>query len=307
MQFILSSYWISVLVWCNLFAIAAGSWDLLTGYAGQLSFGHSAFFGIGAYAMALAWKFFGVHPPYGLARICCWEPVWISNPVVAASIGAFAALLFALFLGSCAARVRGPALAILTFLTGLILQEVVFVEADITDGSFGITPGTFFPDIGSYRSVTWAYWGSVILLVAIVASMLWLVRSPYGVYFKCIRDDEIAAQAIGINPTKYKVMAFTISSVFCSLTGAYSVLAFGAVNPTFFSFNYNFLWIEMAVIGGSGTIVGAVFGSYFINILVEILRLSSTLSLVLFGIVFVIVLRFFPRGFMALLSRKRRT
>lgn len=286
-SFFSNDYILTILFFANIFAITAASWDILAGYAGQLSFGNVAFYGVGGYSVALLSKYFGSQS--GLS--------WLGNPIVATCVGVLVSAILSTGIGFSAIRLRGPYLAIVTFMVSGILQGLVIIYANITGGQFGLTLAQ------SFSSARFSYYVSLILMATSIFVMILITSSRFGLYFKAIRDDEIEAQATGINPTKYKLLAFIVSSSFTSVAGSLYVLAFGIVNWDVFGYSSSLLWIEMSVIGGSGTIVGSIFGSYFIQVLVEVLRVSQTYSLIAFAVIFVIVIRFFPQGLFGLIRK----
>jgi len=303
----LNPYALIVLTFAYIYAAAAASWDLLAGYAGQLSFGQVAFFGIGGYTVALL----AYHFPY-------WY--WLSNPISATVIGILASVVFSVFIGASSVRMRGPYFAAVTFISVIVLQQIVIIFGDCgaqsvalptrfdwahkycTGGQFGLMLPSYGAALFGDNRLT--YWASLLYMIVSLASMMLVVRSRYGLYFKCIRDDEIAAQAIGINLTKYKLIAFAISAVFCSVAGSWYVLATGMVNTDMFGYGYNFLWIEMVVIGGMTTIIGTIPGALFVGIVSELLRANAAIALAVFAAIFVIVVRFLPEGILPLLRRK---
>ena len=300
LSLVTNSYILTILIFSNIFAVSAASWDLLAGYAGQLSFGNVAFYGVGAYTVGILHC---IGSPLCASYIILGSlpsNPWLSNPIVEVMVGGLVAILLSFVIGFAGVRLSGPYLALATFAVALVLQHLVTIYASITGGNFGLTVGPLFPDI------RYTYAASLLLLVLAASFMLILVNSRYGLYFKAIRDDQTAAQAVGINPTKYKLLAFATSAFLTSVAGSFAVFAFGVVNSDVLGYNNSLLWIEMSVTGGSGTVVGAIIGSYFIQSLTELLRLSHALSLLIFSILFILVVRFSPGGLLGLLKRLLR-
>jgi branched-chain amino acid transport system permease protein len=291
-----NDYIFTVLFFANLFAITAASWDILAGYAGQLSFGNVVFYGIGGYTIGLLSAYFG-GAKSSLLSGGNTALIWLANPFVATCIGVGLSVGLAIVLGFSAIRLRGPYLAIVTFMVTVIMQELIILYGKYTGGQFGITIVNYF------ANARYSFYVSFALMVFSLFVLILISGSRYGLYFKAIRDDEVAAQATGINPTRYKLMAFAVSAAFTSLAGSLYVLAYGVVNYQVFSYNSSLLWIEMSVIGGPGTIMGSLIGSYFIEGIIEILRLSQTYSLIGFAIIFILVIRFFPQGLLGIIKR----
>jgi branched-chain amino acid transport system permease protein len=295
-SFFSSDYIFTILLFANIFAIAAASWDLLAGYAGQLSFGNVAFYGVGGYSIGLLTAYFGGQQSSLLGGGSSAFAL-LANPIVATCIGIGLSMGLAILIGFSAIRLRGPYLAIVTFMVSIILQELIIIYGKYTGGQFGIT----IPN--AFANARFSFYVSLIAMAASVMALILISSSRYGMYFRAIRDDEVEAQATGINPTKYKLMAFALSAAFTSMAGSLYTLSLGIVNWDVFGYSYNLLWIEMAVIGGPGTIVGSVIGSYFIQSIVEVLRLSQTYSLIGFAIIFIVVIRFFPQGLLGFIKR----
>jgi len=301
LPFVSNTYILTILIFANIYAITAASWDLLAGYAGQMSFGQVAFYGTGAYGVGLLINYFGL-PCIGRQGWGYQESIsrcipLLSNPISALAIGSIAAIVLSLLIGFAAVRLRGPYLSIVTFAICIVLQRLVVIYGKYTGGQFGLTVGALLP------SITYTYYMSLFFMIASIMVMLLIVNSRYGLYFKAIRDDEMAAQAIGINPIKYKLLAFALSSFFCSIAGGLYAFSFGMVDWGVYGYSFNLMWIEMSVIGGYGTIVGSVIGAYFVRIIVELLRISQALSNLAFAVIFLLVIKFFPQGLLSLFKR----
>jgi len=298
-SFFSDDYIFTVLFFANLFAIGAASWDILAGYAGQLSFGNVVFYGIGGYSIGLLSAYFSGKQSSLLGGGSSAYS-FLANPIISICVGIGISMGLAVLIGFAAIRLRGPYLAIVTFMLGIILQELIVIYGKYTGGEFGVS----IPD--AFANARFSFYVSLIAMAVSVLALILITGSRYGLYFKAIKDDEVQAQATGINPTKYKLMAFAVSAAFTSLAGSIYVLSYGIVNYDVFSYTTSLQWIEMSVIGGPGTIVGSVIGSYFIQILVELLRISQTYSLIIFAVVFIIVIRFFPQGLLGFIKRVLR-
>jgi len=245
------------------FATLAASWDLLVGRTGQISLGHALFFGIGAYGTALLYKYFGFPP-------------WVTIPI-AVLIGVSISPL----IGSPCLRAKGPYLALVTMVLPLILNTLFKYSPllPITGGERGIgplpplIPVEFFRTIGfsgrkAYPMVDLAnYYLGLVLLCASSIILYKIANSKTGMVFVSILDDDLASKACGINVTRYKLIAFAISSLFAALTGATYAHVITIVNPSgFLDITLSFLPVILTFLGGIGTLYGPLVGAhiYFI-------------------------------------------
>jgi branched-chain amino acid transport system permease protein len=237
-------YYTDMMIYTSIFAIFAVSWDLLSGYSGQLNFGHALFFGVAAYTSALLSSYF--HWPAAATMT-----LGILAAVAAGVITCFPAL-----------RLRGPYLALLTLAFPLMLLGIVMFFKDITGAEYGIP---FIPHIADTR--TGEYY---ICLIAMTVSVLimWKLTdagSKYirtGLIFHAIREDEIAARATGINTIRYKLLAFAIGGFFAGLAGVLYVHVRGICTIGTLNLTMSFQAIIWVIFGGIVSIYGAVVGVY---------------------------------------------
>ena len=268
-----SEYLTQVLVTAMILAIFAASWDLLAGFAGQISFGHAAFFGISGYFAAAVVKFGGFP--------------WL----IAVIVGAGWAVVFSLLIGIPCLRLKGPYLALGTLAFALILWNL-FLSGTWLGGTEGISGLPSSGDIFSAFYIVAAFMiGSLVIMRTIVDSRL-------GTILKSIRDDETCADASGINTTTYKLIAFMISGFFAGISGALFVLDNTAVNPAVFQSLYSFYAIIMAAIGGMATIYGSIVGAFLFVILSELLRPLAAAALLIFATLLILIVRFAEHGVM---------
>jgi branched-chain amino acid transport system permease protein len=265
-----------------IWALLAASWDLLSGYTGQISFGHAGFFALGAYAAAAATKHLDLSPWAGLA------------------VGALAAAAMGLGVGFPALRLRGHYLALVTLGFAEILRLVAQNWLAVTGGPFGIHDYRTFPGLPAdpltRRQAT--YWVVLAIVGASVAVMAAVCeRTSAGKAFRAIREDEVLAAALGINTTAYKLFAFGLSAGFAGLAGtlyAYYVLL---VSPSVASAATTSLVIGMAVFGGLGTIWGPVLGAVLLYGVNEALRFVGVVyNLIVVGLVIMVFVVVLPSG-----------
>jgi len=234
--------------------------DLLGGYAGQINLGHALFVGVAAYTSGLISLYLDLPP---------WETI---------PLGVLAAVLLGLLIGVPAIRLKGPYLTLVTLIALIAVFKLVLIYSDFTKGLSGIsfTPRSFFPPLGyevpfeQVKLITYYYsWG---LMAVVGFVLLGIARSRWGAIFEAIREDEAALEAAGINPAKYKVLAFMVSASAAGLAGAAYVHLpiLPVLQPAgpdgVLSLDLSLLIIVAAVIGGLGTIVGPLVGAYFIKL-----------------------------------------
>jgi branched-chain amino acid transport system permease protein len=270
-----------ILIFTNIFVIFAVSWDLLSGYTGQVNFGHALFFGVGAYGSALLYKYLG------------WPPG------ATILLGALIATLIGVVTCIPALRLRPPYLSLLTMAFPLILVGIVNAFPAVTGGSYGIMG---LPDIAGSRV---AEYYIILIVMTVSVLIMWKLtdaRSTFvrtGLIFHAIREDEIAARASGINTIRYKILAFTIGGFFAGIAGAFYGHTLGVASPPLFYILMSFQVIIWVVFGGIVSIYGAVVGVYTLYPLVESLRQFPAVSLYRFlimAVVVIVILLFMPEG-----------
>jgi branched-chain amino acid transport system permease protein len=272
-------YLLSVLTLAALYAIFASSWDILSGYIGQLNFGHAVFFGAGAYAAG----FLGPHLP-AIAVFAC---------------GAAAAACCALLVGLPCLKLRGPYLSLSTLVFPLILERLAFTFRDVTGGEYGITVASPLDGRG-------LYYASLGLLAATLAVLLAVAESRIGRTFRAIGDDDQAAMAAGVNTTRFKLGAFVLGAALAGLGGVLYAYHLRHVGPEIFGLFTSFSIVIMGIVGGMGTILGPVLGAYFLTLLGESLREIETYRLLIYSGVMILCVMLFPRGLWTLVSALRR-
>lgn len=266
-------YLAKIVITAMILAIFAASWDLLAGFAGQTSFGHAAFFGISGYITAAFVKFF--------------EVPWF----IALFIGAGYAVVFSLLIGIPCLRLKGPYLALGTLAFALILYNL-FLTGSWLGGTEGIS------GLHSIGNVFVVFYIIAAFMVASLIIMRAIVDSRLGTILKAIRDDEVGADAAGINTTTYKLIAFMVSGLFAGIAGALFALDTTGVNPAVYQPLYSFYAIVMASIGGIATIYGSIVGSFLFTLLSEFLRPLGALSLLIFASLLIVIIRFAEHGVM---------
>ena len=262
-----------ILIMASVFAIFAASWDLLSGFTGQMNLGHALFFGVAAYASALL-------------NLNLDLPAGLTVP-----IGALAAVLAGLLIGIPCLRLRGPYLALATLAFPLILIGVISVIPEITGGNQGISG---IDKLNHSRLIE--YYIVVPLMIIFVGIMWKITDSNTGLIFHAIREDEVTARASGINTTKYKLLAFCLSGLFAGIAGGLWVHVNQAVGPSSLSLMKSFEPVIWTVFGGIATIYGPVAGVFILYPIMESLTAVYEIRMLLFAVIVLVVLLAMPNG-----------
>jgi branched-chain amino acid transport system permease protein len=264
-----------------LYICLAQSWNILAGYAGQVSLGHAAFFGLGAITTRFLWV--GGYPFF-----------------LAFLIGGVVAVIFALIIGHPALRLKGIYFAIGTLGLGQILKitvgNVLPTVADL--------PGDY---IATYNLIP-RYYLFLILAAITVAVVYWISHSKLGLGMVAVREDEEAAKASGVNTFRQKIIALFISTFFAGLAGgAFAFYHVSYYHDLPFSPTWTFDALLITFVGGVGTIVGPVVGAFFYAIFKELfVRTFPQLHVFIFGVLFIVVVLLLPGGLVEMAGRVRR-
>ncbi len=268
-------YWRGILVVCAMNVMLALSLNLVLGYTGQLNLGQSAFFGIGAYVSTILVKTY--HWNFWLAAL--------------AAMGA--AGLLGLALAAFAVRLRGHYLAIASLGFAVITYQVLLNWESVTEGVrgiYGILPPRGF---GSTVALFYLVAGLAFLVYLVLGN---LVRSPVGETLRSIREDEVSAASIGINPARWKAFAFGVGAMIGGLAGCFYPGFVGTLVPDAFNIVESFTMMAMVIVGGMGTMIGPVIGAIVLTFLPELLRGFGELRLMIYGLALTLVVLFMPGG-----------
>lgn len=288
LPFILSSsFFVTKATFAGIYTIIAVGLGLLMGFAGQISLGQAAFYGVGAYSTAVLTTTYGINP-------------WISLII---SIAAPA--LIAYILGHTMARLHGYYLAMATLAFGIIIQVLLVEWKSVTKGAsgfFGIPKieifGFAFKQGLSYYYLVWAF----ALLVIIIS--LNIIHSRIGRALRSIHDSEVASSAMGVDTGRYKMQVFVISAMFAGLAGWLFAHMSYSISPGSFGLNGSILFLTMVVLGGATSIWGAVWGALLITVISLIVHtlgshisfITSDFEHVLYGFIMMLVVIFLPKG-----------
>jgi len=251
--------------------ILAVSLNLVTGFTGQFSLGHAGFMSIGAYVCALIVMRYNSVEGFLLGTLA----------------GALAATIVGILIGIPTLRLKGDYLAIATLGMAEIIR-VVFLNLEITNGAAGLS------GIPRYTNWFWMYL-FVVLTIVLINNF---IRSSYGRACISIREDEIAAESMGINTTKYKVMAFAIGSFFAGVAGALFASYFYFLKPNTFGFLKSIDILVIVVLGGMGSITGSVVAAILLALISTFLQSFTEIRMILYAVLLVAIMIFRPQGLM---------
>ncbi len=273
-----SIYILHVLILAHIFVIYAASWDILTGYTGQLDLGHAMFFGLSAYTVAIT-------------------NTMLNMPlIISAILGVLSAFILSFIVGVPCLRLRGPYLAITTFSFSWIL----FLLASsamiwLSGGEEGVRGVKTFV-VGSVPN----YYLSLILMLVCVGILYRIARSETGLILKAIKEDEDAAMACGIDTTKYKLLAFILSGIFAGVAGAFYAQYMRIVTVDVVTLELSAAAITFSLIGGIGTIVGPALGAYILTILFEGFSWLADYRILIYNLIIIAFVLFLPGGLMSI-------
>ncbi|GAC1592034.1 MAG: branched-chain amino acid ABC transporter permease [Candidatus Velthaea sp.] len=262
-----------------MFATLSMGWNIIGGYAGYVSFGNVVFFGLGAYTTGALWQHFQNQ-----------------NIVLAIGIGMAVAALFALVLGVPILRLKGHYFGIATLGISLAVSEII-ANIDWLGGGSGVT----VRQIDNFSLYYYAMWG--VCAASLIATFL-IARSKFGYALVAIRENEEAAAVLGVNATRFKVIAWMISGMMAAAAGAVFAGANGFIDtPTAFAVDNNVFPIVMAILGGVGTAAGPLVGALVLTAINETLWTRfPQIHTLFFGAVIVLVVLFLPRGILYLMN-----
>lgn len=266
-------WFVRIFIIANLFGVYALSWNLLVGYTGQISFGHAFFFGGGAYASVLLNKYLGL-------------PV-----VLCMSMSGVMCGLVGLLLGYPCLRVRGIYLALMTWAFPLIFLGFIMYFGEIFGREMGISG---YEGLSLSYSVN--YYTSLALLVLTVLATIAIVNSRFGLIIQSIRDNEILAESVGINISRYKILFFSLSGLIAGIAGAFYAHFLRSITPELLAVDMSILVIIMVIVGGLGSIIGPVMGAYLVTFLNNYLLYIPELRMIIYAVVLIVTLFLKPKG-----------
>ncbi len=275
----LNNYYIDILNLCLLYALLAVGLNITVGYTGLLDLGYAAFYGVGAYVYAL------LSTGLGLS-------FWLGLP-----IGGLVAAFFGLVLGLITLRLRGDYLAIITLGFVQIIYLVLNNWDSLTQGPNGIMQISR-PEVAGFviREQIHFYYLILSFLIVVVVAVHRLIHSQIGRAWIAIREDESAAEAMGINTTRMKILAFALGAGIAGIGGVFFAARYTFVSPESFTFLESVRILSMIVLGGMGSLPGAILGAFLLTLLPELLRDLANYRMLIFGAALVVMMVFRPQG-----------
>lgn len=297
------AYKLRILNLCAIYTILGLSMNLINGFTGLFSLGHAGFMAVGAYTTALLTMSFSTKQQnFFLKPIISPLDKIVLPFIIALVIAGILSALVGYLIGAPALRLKGDYLAIATLGFGEIIRVIFTNTQSLTNGALGIK------GIPAKTNLYWSFGIAVFTIVIIVL----LINSSYGRAFKAIREDEIAAEAMGINLFKHKVLSFTIGAFFAGVGGGLLGNLLGTIDPNMFRFLLTFNILLIIVLGGMGSITGTVISAFVVTISTEALRFLDEpmnlifiktkeipgLRMVVFSALLMIVIIFYRNGLM---------
>ena len=278
-----NSYWLFICYDIAINVILAVSLNLINGYTGQFSLGHAGFMAIGAYTAAV------ITNQFGELNLFLSGAVFLS----ALLAGGLLAALGGLLVGIPTLRLRGDYLAIVTLGFGEIIR-VVLQNMNSVGGARGLSV------THGWTNFFWAFGFAAVTVYVVTA----LVHSTYGRGFIAVRDDEVAASAMGINATKYKVTAFVIGAFFAGIAGGLYAHSKQFITPGGFNFMQSITFVVMVILGGMGNTVGVIIAAVLLTLLPEFLRPVAEYRMIIYSLVLIILMLTRPQGLFSFQRKK---
>lgn len=271
-----------------IFIIFSSAWNLLA-YSGQGSLGHAAFFGIGAYASTLIASASGI------------------TPYITIFLGAGVAAFIGILIGLTCVRLKEWFLAMVTFGFAIIVQTLtVSILAPVTGGWDGISsPRLLSPSIAGYQIIE--YYSILLITIGAIVAIWYIMRSRLGLAFSAIRENELEARASGIDPVRYRLIAFALSAYIAGIAGALQIHHIGYITPEIYSVDLSFWPVTYVIFGGLGTLAGPIVGTVVLTVIWEGLKMAGITfaRYVIIGVLLIMVIIFLPKGLVSLPERIR--
>lgn len=284
-------YFLSFMFWIFLYVCLASSWNLIGGYAGYLSFGHVAFFGLGAYSTAMLAKTFSFS---------------VTSTLLATIPAGFISALIATIVGYPCLRLRGPYFAVITLCFAFVAQLTV-KNLEFLGGADGLWLKSMDVPVFVNRAIFYELMLGLTLLTVFTSYLVG--RSKFGAGLRAIKEDEEVAQTIAINTPRLKIAAFALSSFFPGVAGGIYACYLSYIHPdVVFDVNMSILQVLMALFGGASSWIGPVVGAVSLTVVNELLStfVKAELARIIYGCLFIIVIIFMPNGILEFFSGKSK-
>jgi branched-chain amino acid transport system permease protein len=277
----LNDYWQHIMIVCMYYVIMASSWNLLAGYTGQFSLAHQTMSALGGYASGLMIYHLGVSIGIG----------FIAAVLVTAGTG--------FLLGLLVLKMRGIYLAVATWAFSESCRLVIASQYKFTRGEQGLSVPPLFDSLSPIRY----YYLFFVVMVGLLLLMYLVLRSPIGTFIRAIRDDELAARAMGVDTVKWKLFIMTFASAIAGIAGFFYAHYIVILSPVILSFNEMGKIVIMVVFGGLGTFVGPLIGAPAIVIITELTRDFGSWNMVFYSLAVIVIMRLYREGLVALFRK----
>ena len=298
--FLFGMYHTNVMITAFIYVILALGLNIVVGLGGLLNLGYAAFFAVGAYTYGLMWKYMG--PTFVSAGIDTGWLFWIALPIA----GVLAAV-FGILLSLPVLRLRGDYLAIITLAFGEIVRMVLQNSGEITGGATGISliprPWFFGMKLAPRQAAVYIYYIVTVLVIFTIFVVRRIEDSRVGRALEAMREDEIACQAMGIDLVRNKLITFSMGAFFAGIAGVLLAAQTTYINPDSFTLWESIIILMAVVIGGTGSIPGAIGGALLLKLLPEYFRPLAQYRMLIYGVAMVLVIIFKSDG---LLPRNRK-
>jgi len=273
-----NQYFISLLIFMGINGIIVMGLGMLMGYAGQISLGHAAFFGIGAYSSGILTAKYAFHPAQAFF------------------IGVLLSAIIAFLVGKPTLRLKGHYMAVATLGFGEVLFIIFNELSPLTGGPSGLSgipPLTLLGNPIEGTIYLYLVWGFLLLLLLFSLNV---INSRVGRALRAIHGSELAANAMGVDASSYKLQVFILSATYASMAGSLYAHFVTFISPSSFSFMFSILLLMMVVVGGAETIWGSLLGAMLLTLLPEYLRGLEDFEVLAYGAILMVVLLFMPQG-----------
>jgi branched-chain amino acid transport system permease protein len=296
----LGMYHTNIMITALIYVILALGLNIVVGLGGLLNLGYAAFFAVGAYTYGLLWKYAG--PVFAAASINTGWLFWIALP-----LAGILAVIFGILLSLPVLRLRGDYLAIITLAFGEIVRMVLQNSGPVTGGATGISliprPWFFGIRLPPRQAATYIYYIVVVLVIMTIFVVRRIEDSRVGRALEAMREDEIACEAMGIDLVRNKLSTFALGAFWAGIAGVVLASQTTYINPDSFTLWESIMVLMAIVIGGTGSIPGAIGGALLLKLLPEYFRPLAQYRILIYGVAMIIVIIFKPDG---LFPRKRK-
>jgi branched-chain amino acid transport system permease protein len=278
----INPYYLDVTTGVGINIILAVSLNLINGYTGQFSLGHAGFMAVGAYTSAAVSIFLGPHFLSALGSGNAGTSILF---LVALLTGGIIAAIFGILVGAPSLRLKGDYLAIVTLGFGEIIR-VIFRNIPSLGGALGLN------GIPAYTNLFWVFSFAALTIYTVAA----MVNSTFGRGFLAVHDNEVAAEAMGLNPTKYKIVAFVVGAFFAGIAGGLYGHFKMSIDPKGFGFLKSIEIVVMVILGGMGNTVGVIIAAIVLTLLPEVLRPVEDYRMIIYSLLLIILMLTRPQG-----------